>query len=131
MRLLSDIFQEEGVDIVWCGHAHNYQRTFPMIFKAAEKNGLPSMNPDGTVDGTFKLDQKFDGKSDTNPNGVIYVVTGGGGARLYGSQDDLPGIKFIDKFRGDVHSFSVCDINGDTMTVRQISDEAGRLTSFR
>src|SRR5262249_34258471 len=32
MRLLADVFEKGGVDIVFAGHVHNYQRTFPMRF---------------------------------------------------------------------------------------------------
>ena len=33
MRVLADVFEAGGVDIVWTGHVHNYQRTFPLTFR--------------------------------------------------------------------------------------------------
>src|ERR1700676_5452325 len=36
MRSLSAIFEQEHVDIVFAGHVHNYQRSFPMTFQIAE-----------------------------------------------------------------------------------------------
>ncbi len=62
MRLLSDIFQDCKVDMVFSGHAHNYQKTFPMLFRPLRKDGNPIGNADGTVSGTFVLDKLFDGK---------------------------------------------------------------------
>ena len=53
VRQLVPIYEKYGVDIVFCGHIHNYERTFPL------KQG--------------KIDLK---------NGVIYMVVGGGGAEL-------------------------------------------------
>ena len=34
MRLVSDILEQRGVDIVFNGHVHNYQRTRPLKFLA-------------------------------------------------------------------------------------------------
>jgi 3',5'-cyclic AMP phosphodiesterase CpdA len=33
MRLLAPIFEKGNVDIVFAGHVHNYQRSYPMTFK--------------------------------------------------------------------------------------------------
>ena len=32
MRVLVDLFEAGKVDVVWTGHVHNYQRTFPLTF---------------------------------------------------------------------------------------------------
>lgn len=131
MRLLSDIFEKEGVDVVWAGHAHNYQRTFPLTFKAQSKDGIPFMNLDGTVPGDFGFDKNYDGKSDKTPKGIIYIVTGAGGQTLYeSSQADLDGFKFLDKFEGNTHSFTICDIDGAQMKVRQISEDGKIVDEF-
>ena len=53
IRKLAPIYEKYGVDIVWCGHIHDYERTWPIA-----KN---------------KINQK---------TGVIYIQTGGGGAEL-------------------------------------------------
>lgn len=55
VRVLSPLFEKYGVDIVFNGHVHNYERSYPI------KNN--------------KIDMK---------QGVIYLVTGGGGAELAG-----------------------------------------------
>ena len=53
VRRLVPLYEKYGVDIVWYGHIHTYERTWPI------RNG--------------RVDEK---------NGVIYIQTGGGGAEL-------------------------------------------------
>jgi len=56
-----------GVDIVFNGHDHDYERSFPL-------------------NNTVVVDSHPN--EYTNPGGTIYVVSGGGGAGLYGSGTD-------------------------------------------
>ena len=35
------------------------------------------------VEGTWTLDKAYDGTAQTAPEGIIYLVTGAGGAKLY------------------------------------------------
>ena len=56
------IFDDYGVDVVFNGHNHFYQRSFPM-----RNYGITSDDP-----------HRYSGS-----DGTIYVVTGGGGAGLY------------------------------------------------
>lgn len=130
MRLLSDIFQDCGVDVVFSGHAHDYQRSFPLVFKAMQKNGKPFSNADGTVSGEFVLDKEFDGAKKSAPKGVIYIVSGGGGAALYGSIKETKGnvetadqVTFTDKFIAFTHSLTLCEVSGQTFTLSQISED--------
>ena len=76
MRAMAEVFEKGKVDIVFTGHVHNYQRSYPLYFKAGAKRGR-------AIDGAWQLDTKYDGKTHTRPDGVIYLVTGGGGAKLY------------------------------------------------
>lgn len=132
MRLLSDVFEETGVDVVWAGHVHNYQRTYPLFFKAKlRNNGKPMPNADGTVPGTYTLDRDYNGKTVTKPKGVIYIVTGAGGAQLYSQKQQTDKTEFVYKFNGDVHSYTACDIKGDTMNVRQITEDGALLDEFK
>lgn len=50
---LIPLYEEYGIDVVWCGHIHDYERTWPLR--------------EGKVD---------------EENGVIYIQAGGGGAEL-------------------------------------------------
>ena len=128
MRTLCPIFERNHVAIVWNGHVHNYQRSFPMTF-------IPTKPRDskGRVEGTWTLDKAYDGQAKTKPVGVIYVVTGGGGATLYSPDyDDKPEIwkPFTKKYIGMVNSFSVMDIDGKKLTVKQLSIDGKELDSF-
>lgn len=128
MRLLSDIFESCGVDIVFAGHAHNYQRSFPLKFKVFQAK------PDGTVDGEFSLDRGFDGQKDTTPDGVLYIVTGAGGARLYQSATEAQKRtlgNFMLKFISDIHSLTVCEVNGSTLDLKQVSANGNVLDQIR
>ena len=70
----------------------------------------------------------------TRPEGVIYLVTGGGGASLYNpEQEDDPASwqEFTHKFVSKVHSLTVADVNGKVLTIRQISLRGQELDRFR
>jgi hypothetical protein len=129
MRLLSPIFEKGKVDIVFNGHVHNYQRSFPMFFAPAKKGTLLVGGKDNktirgrVVNGLWTLDKPFDGKSNTKPNGVIYIVTGAGGQTLYNpEQQNNPDSwqKFTDKFISTIHSFTVVDVKGKTLKLKQV-----------
>jgi hypothetical protein len=133
MRLLSDIFQRTGVDIVFAGHAHNYQRTYPLTFTPNLKRDIPAINVDGTVSGEIALDTAFDGEKTTEPHGIIYIVTGGGGAKLYNvvsAQDAASGKTILSKSVSDTHCFTYCSINGNTLQFDQISGSGQLLDHF-
>ena len=131
MRLVSDILEQRGVDIVFNGHVHNYQRTRPLKF-------LAKPAPDRTfkvrsqyvVDGDFEFDETFDGASDTTPEGVVYIVTGAGGAGAY-DPDQTDNVAtwqpFTQKLVSDVYSFTAVDIDGSRLTLKQISEQGDEL----
>lgn len=126
MRLLCDIFEECAVDVVFSGHAHNYQRTYPLSFKSK------SMNRDGTVNGIMSMDRDFDGNSRTKKKGVIYIVTGAGGARLYPQADIklVESAHYVDKMNTAVHSYTLCEADASKLTVRQLSDTGELIDKF-
>jgi hypothetical protein len=135
MRLLSDIFEEEKVDVVFMGHVHNYQRSFPLTFAAKPGPDGKMLAKNGDVAGDFKLDKDFgDGMKNTKPKGVIYIVTGGGGAGLYNPEmQKMPETwqPFTDKFISEVHSFTVVDIDGKKMKVKQISETGEQVDAWQ
>jgi len=92
MRVLSPLLEQLGVDMVFHGHEHNYQRTRPLRFRpnsesAAKKPGEAKR----MVPGAFTVDRNFDGRAETKPNGVIYVTTGAGGKHLYDPEQNGAG----------------------------------------
>jgi hypothetical protein len=140
MRLLSPIFEKGGVDIVFNGHVHNYQRSFPMTFKPAGKGTLLVGGKDNkttrgrVVNGAWKLDHQFDGVKNTKPNGVIYVVTGAGGQELYNPEQEKykdSWQPFTNKFISTVNSFTVATLNGNTLVVKQLDAKGTVLDEFK
>ncbi|MDX1934224.1 MAG: metallophosphoesterase [Capsulimonadales bacterium] len=128
MRSLCPLFEKYKVDVVWTGHVHNYQRSYPMTF-------VPTGEPDreGRVEGTWTLDQEFDGDKNTRPAAPIYVVTGGGGAPLYNpdiQQKPSDWQPFTKKYVADTHSLTVVDVDGTKLSVRQISEKGKELDRF-
>jgi predicted phosphodiesterase len=133
MRWLSPLFESNGVDVVFAGHVHNYQRSKPLRFApAANQSGRRGM-----VNGTFTLDDKFDGRENTKADGIIYIVTGGGGANLYDTNfTDNPTLweydranwaPFTTKFIADRHSFTVVEAEKSKLTLRQIDDSGSEV----
>lgn len=92
---LEPIFDSQHVDIVFSGHDHDYERTFPLL--AAQ-----------VVDAQ-------DDPNYTNPQGPIYIVTGGGGRSLYPK-----GTSFFTAFSESTFHFTQVDVNGLDLTVTAI-----------
>ncbi len=139
MRLLTPIFEAGKVDIVFAGHVHNYQRSFPLTFAPVKNSlmligGKDSKTPRGTlVPGLWTLDKNYDGKKNTKPTGIIYIITGAGGKDLYNpEQETKPDSweKFTDKFISTVHSFTLADVNGNTISIKQLTAAGKVLDSF-
>src|SRR5262249_58660776 len=112
-----------GVDLVFSGHVHNYQRSSPLRFvPGPEGDDKPVIGKDGRpvtegrlVAGRWRLDRTFDGAAHTHPDGVIYVITGAGGQHLYNpEQQDDPGSwqGFTHRFVSKTHSLTVADVDG-------------------
>jgi hypothetical protein len=133
MRVLVDVFEAGHVDVVWAGHVHNYQRTYPMTFRAErDPDGKPVRQGD-RIPGRWTLDTAYDGRVQTRPRGVIYVITGGGGADLYyPDQEDDPAAwqPFTCKLIARVHSLTLADVEGGTLTVRQLAADGREVDRF-
>jgi 3',5'-cyclic AMP phosphodiesterase CpdA len=134
MRPLSPIFEAGNVDVVFSGHVHNYQRSFPLTFAPKPQPDGSLSGPKGEVAGDWKLDQTFGDGAAAAPRGVIYIVSGAGGAALYNPEqqtDPSSWQPFTSKFFSQQNSFSVVDIDGKTLRLRQISDTGKELDAFR
>jgi acid phosphatase type 7 len=133
LRVLSDLFEKYKVSIVWGGHVHNYQRTYPMTFVAKKQPDGKFYDEKNRVAGDWQLDKTFDGTKNTRPKGVLYVITGAAGAGLYATkQHEKPDTwePFTAKFVADKHSFTSVDVQGSTLRVRQIDDEGKERDAF-
>ena len=128
MRLIAPILEKGKVDIVFAGHVHNFQRSYPLTFKPDNLGnqmvaGADNRKTGKVVNGLWNLDKKFNGKRKTKPNGVIYIVTGAGGQGLYNpeqTKDKDSWQRFTKKFESRLHSFTVMDVKGKALTLRQL-----------
>jgi predicted phosphodiesterase len=137
-RLLEPLFASAGVDVVFAGHVHNYQRSKPLRF--TPDPGIRDKR--GRVNGNFVLDEKFDGQTNTTPQGIIHIVSGGGGAALYDSIDRAGTVArleqentgnwvpFTAKYVADRHSFSLVELSAERFTLRQISADGEEVDRF-
>jgi hypothetical protein len=133
MRLLTEVFERGGVDLVFNGHAHNYQRTFPLHFAPERDAAGKLVRNKNLVGGKWTLDKSFDGRSNTHPDGVIYVVTGAGGQHLYNpeqQENQASWQPFTCKFVSKVNSLTVVDVRGRSLTVRQLAADGQELDRF-
>jgi 3',5'-cyclic AMP phosphodiesterase CpdA len=88
---LGPIFDEQRIDLVLSGHDHNYERTVPIRGSKAAGEAAPSY---------------------ADPEGTIYIVTGGGGKRLYPS-----GTSWWTVMSRSVHHYLRVTIAGVLLTV--------------
>ncbi len=130
MRGMSDVFEKYGVSVVFSGHVHNYQRSFPLTF-VSKPGGYNQAT--GELEGEWTLDKKYDGKVNTKPKGIVYLVTGAGGAKLYNpEQETQPDgwLPFTSKLISTINSFTVVDVKGKQLTIRQIGANGDELDRF-
>ena len=136
MRVLSPILERGGVSLVLAGHEHVYQRTRPFTFLPTSTVAATAIGTeDRLVPGKFTIDMDFDGHAVTTPHGIIYVTTGAGGKELYDPgftnaphqwlHDEDGRVAYNAAMFTELHSFTVVDIDGRTLRLRQI-DENGR-----
>lgn len=128
MRLVFDILQEEKVDLTFSGHCHYYERHRPLRFRSTVKQAAA----DGTVDGVMTIDYNYDGITNLRPQGVIGLVTGAGGqivSEMY-KRDNMKLAESSIKLIEDRRSFTVLDVDGKVLTVRQVADSGDEIDRF-
>ncbi len=105
-RNLVPLFEFFGVDIVFSGHAHSYERTFPILQNQAVDQG---QEPDYV-----------------NPSGPIYVVTGGGGGGLSGLDSSSFNVRAV-----AAHHIVEISLSDDEMIGRAIRPSGLVIDEFR
>jgi hypothetical protein len=133
MRRLAEILEAGKVDVVFSGHVHNYQRSFPLRFHPEHDRKGNVAHAGDRVPGQCTLDTVYDGHTHTTPHGVIYLITGAGGNKLYDpdQQDDPSSWQtFTHRFISKIHSLTVADVDGRFLTVRQLSLDGQELDRF-
>lgn len=127
MRLVADVFEQGKVDVVFNGHVHNYQRSKPI--QVGPKLGA---SQEELAKDDWPVDAEFDGVKKTRPKGVVYIVTGAGGAGLYNVE--LNGNPSAWKpFQAAYHAvfgFSSVSIKGKTFRLRQFDKDGKELDQF-
>ncbi len=90
---LLPVFDKLGVDAVFAGHDHNYQRTVPL----------------------------YQGEPANDTRGTVYVVTGAGGASLYELQPAPQRPSYFAAADDTQYSFTHVRIEADRLLLRQIA----------
>ncbi|MCD6505332.1 metallophosphoesterase family protein [Candidatus Poribacteria bacterium] len=90
-KILDPLFEKYGVDMVFCGHDHNYVRSKPI-------------------------------------NGVVYVITGGGGAGLY----EVMPAESLDwaEVAVTTHHLCVLEVKGDTLRLVAVNEDGNVIDKF-
>ena len=124
-RLLCELFEAGQVDIVFSGHCHIYERTYPLSFQAVPQPDGSFLTREGMVDGRLRLDKEFDVDKNRSPRGVIYITTGAGGHEL--GPEHRPDLKvrhpFTDRIDIDNFSISILDIDGGKLKFEQLNTD--------
>lgn len=116
-RVFVPVLQAASVDIVFCGHDHLYQRTQPLWNGVAVSSPAPSS-------------AALPGESGP-PRGVVYVVSGAGGAKLYRASPPADRPPYFVKVIDNVHSFTHVTIDAASMHLRQIAISGEILDEFQ
>lgn len=86
-------FESAGVDVVFAGHDHLYERTHPMLSGAVVEQGR---------------------------SGVVYVVTGAGGAALYDASPPDERANWFAAVDDEHHSFTKVTVADELLTLEQV-----------
>jgi len=105
-HVVAPLFETYGVDVVFSGHDHDYQRSYPMLGEAVVDS---AQSPD------FK-----------RPRGVIYIVTGGGA----GVRPTSAGCPFTAAAISVTH-FTRVDVDGLTLTLQAIDNQGRVIDTMR
>ncbi len=84
------IFDEQAVDVVFCGHNHLYERTKPIRNDKIVEPG----------------------------RGTVYITSGAAGVSRY--PEVAPHPDYIEKFNSDVFSFTQVDLSADKLVLTQL-----------
>jgi len=107
------LFDKYGVDLVFSGDNHNYQRTFPLKY---------NNNNDGESSSTNPIIADKNQNNYNADNGVIYLITGTGGRSHYEIKEQAPFVATQD----DKHfGFLNIDINDKTLKATFDANDEG------
>lgn len=105
-------FDRHGVDVVFMGHDHTYERSLPI-------RGLDS-DDEGMVAAAGMDGEPIDG------SGTVYALTGGAGAPLYSVNTDCYHTHVIE----ETHNYILVDVDGMTLRYNAYRLDGTLLDSF-
>ena len=120
IRAIADIIEKGKVDVVFGGHVHNFQRTYPITVGTKDVSNVANRELND-----WPINTKFDGKKVTRPEGVIYIVDGAGGAPMYDTNlNNNPSkwLPFTQNYIADF-GFSHVRISGRKFTLEQVDKD--------
>ncbi len=131
MRLLAPIFEKYGVDVVFAGHMHCYERSHPLRF-TPDKLETELDTEECPVTGALSIDTEYDGAHFCKPKGIIYLTSGAAGAKFHRDSDPgKAGLKpFTVLYDQKVHSFTICDVDGKRLAFTQITEDGTQIDRF-
>jgi 3',5'-cyclic AMP phosphodiesterase CpdA len=129
MRLLAPVFERWSVDLVISGHNHCYERSRPMRF-APDKHETVLHSEECAVAGGMQIDREYDGRTNTTPNGVIYLVDGAGGAKIYPHSKPAELKEFTQVYDQSAYSFTYFKVNRTRLEAYQISASGNMIDSY-
>jgi len=118
MRPITPLLEDGKVSMVFSGHRHNYQRSLPLKFVPGKRNDK------GEVSGEFTLNA---------PGGVVYVVSGAGGAELYDSaqgEERSTWQPFTQQFISNRHTFTILDVDAERVELTQVTNTGEPVDRF-
>ncbi|MEP6755298.1 MAG: metallophosphoesterase, partial [Chthonomonadales bacterium] len=114
MQAVGSIMAKGKVDVVFNGHLHTYFCSRPIKYE-----------------GSWTFDSTYDGVKKTKPDGTIYVITGAGGAHLHELNKEMMLMNLLArKSIPGKYSLTVADVNGRTMTLRQIGTDGKEMDHY-
>ena len=119
------IFEMYGVDLVFTGHSHNYERSFPVLgHRGTSDTFLPGMKTDsgnGRKDGDGAYSKLYN----SNDSGIIYTVAGSAG-KARSAPLDHP-VHYLSMSQlGSV----VLDFDGDVVDVNFVSPDPAAIDYY-
>jgi predicted phosphodiesterase len=126
---LAEAAQAAGIDVVFNGHDHSYQRTKPVFAAAAGADEPPAgASANGDAPASAAAGASEAATSVPAGKGVVYIVSGAGGGKLYEvDRGTLPDLAFAD---GSQYSFTVIEIDGERLSGRQIGQDGSVIDEF-
>jgi hypothetical protein len=115
---LYPILEEGGVDLIFCGHSHTYERTM-LVNRAYDTPTIADGRVLDDGDGDPQGDGPYRKSATIQPHeGIVQVVIGTGGTKI-GRRSTSPLMKSVWMENGSM----LVDVQGDTLTAIMLNDK--------